>query len=176
MKFEKPAPLPKSHTQAHTCESRCKFSVTVSVPHLPPCSPPQWPCTHPPNCKLPVNSLLYKLPSSWRLTTAVSGRVTKTVAYDLLVCGGEAHAVVLMEKLGVNLLKLILSFYHADLEDQTQVSRLSSRCLYLLSHLLHGGGRSHMSLYWDMSENILCEPRHFMIPTLELVLLVTKTI
>lgn len=151
MKFEKPAPLPKSHTQAHTCESRCKFSVTVSVPYLPPCSPPRWPCTHPPNCKLPVNSLLYKLPSSWHLTTAVSGRVTKTVAYDLLVCGGEAHAVVLMEKLGVNLPKLILSFYHADLEDQTQVSRLSSRCLYLLSHLT---GSREMFLEWTHNNTV----------------------
>lgn len=34
-----------------------------------------------------------------------------------------------------HLWKLILTFHHVDPGDQTQVVRLSSKCLYLLSHL-----------------------------------------
>jgi hypothetical protein len=34
-----------------------------------------------------------------------------------------------------NLLKLIPFFYHVDPRDQTQVARLGSKCLYLMSHL-----------------------------------------
>lgn len=146
--FEKPAPLPKLRTQARTCESRCKFSVTASVPHQPPCSLTWWPSTHPLSCKLPVNSLLYKHPLSWGLITAMGElpRQLHIVIY-LRVEKGKAHVIVLVEKLGDNWPTLILSFYHTDLEEQTQASRLSGRSLYLLSHLAHGFGRGYMSLY-----------------------------
>lgn len=138
MRFEKPAPLPKSHTQAPTCESRYKFSVTASVPHLPPCS-----CHdgHPLNCKLPVDSLLYKLPWSWCLITAVE-ELPRRLHMFIYLCGESARYCACGEA-GDNLPKLILSSYHVDLEDQTQVSRLSSRCLYLLSHLAHNFRRGH---------------------------------
>ena len=71
-----------------------------------------------------------------------NGELPRQLHIIIYVRVGKAHAIVLMEKLGDNWPTLILSFYHTDLEEQTQASRLSSRSLYLLSHLVHGFGEA----------------------------------